>query len=55
MKILLNSVYGCYAINSWRYTDGHKIISSAITLTGQRLIQEAIKFINEKANEELNS
>ena len=55
IKILLNSVYGCYAINSWRYTDGHKIISSAITLTGQRLIMESIKFLNEKANEELNS
>lgn len=54
-KILLNSVYGCYAINSWRYTDGHKIISSAITLTGQRLIQESIKFLNKKANEELES
>jgi DNA polymerase elongation subunit (family B) len=54
-KILLNSVYGCYAINSWRYTDGHKIISSAITLTGQRLIQEAVGFLNKKANEEIDS
>ncbi len=29
-KIKLNDVYGCYAINGWRYTDGHKMISSAI-------------------------
>ncbi len=44
-KIKLNDVYGCYAINGWRYTDGHKIISSAITLTGQRVTQESIKFV----------
>ncbi len=36
-KIKLNDVYGVFAINGWRYTDGHKFISKAITLTGQRL------------------
>jgi DNA polymerase elongation subunit (family B) len=41
-KIKLNDVYGCFAINGWRYTDGHKFISSAITLTGQRVTQESI-------------
>jgi DNA polymerase elongation subunit (family B) len=46
-KILLNSVYGVFAINSWRYTDGRKILSSAITLTGQRMIKETIKQANE--------
>ena len=54
-KILLNSVYGCYAINSWRYTDGHKIISSAITLTGQRVTVEAIKFVNDYINNEIQN
>ena len=54
-KIKLNDVYGCYAINSWRYTDGHKIISSAITLTGQRLIQESIIFVNKWLNTQLQT
>lgn len=54
-KIKLNDVYGCYAINGWRYTDGHKIISSAITLTGQRLLQESIKNMNDYINNELNT
>jgi DNA polymerase elongation subunit (family B) len=54
-KIKLNDVYGCYAINGWRYTDGHKMISKAITLSGQRLIQESIKFCNEWMNKQLNT
>jgi len=54
-KIKLNDVYGCYAINGWRYTDGHKMISSAITLTGHRVTQESIKFINKWMNEQLNT
>ena len=54
-KIKLNDVYGCYAINGWRYTDGHKIISKAITLTGQRVTQESIKFINLWMNEQLGT
>jgi DNA polymerase elongation subunit (family B) len=54
-KILLNSIYGCFALNSWRYTDGHKMISKAITLTGQRLIKETITFLNKEANKELDS
>ena len=55
MKIKLNDVYGCYAINGWRYTDGHKIISSAITLTGQRLLQESIKNMNDYINNEIKN
>jgi DNA polymerase elongation subunit (family B) len=55
MKIKLNDLYGCYAINGWRYTDGHKIISKAITLTGQRVTQESIKFINAWMNDQLNT
>ena len=54
-KIKLNDVYGVFAINGWRYTDGHKFISKAITLTGQRLTQESIKFVNKWMNEELNT
>jgi DNA polymerase elongation subunit (family B) len=54
-KIKLNDVYGCYAINGWRYTDGHKMISSAITLTGQRLTQESIAFVNRWMNKKLNT
>ena len=54
-KIKLNDVYGCYAINGWRYTDGHKMISSAITLTGQRVTQESIKFVNRWMNARLNT
>jgi len=54
-KIKLNDVYGCYAINGWRYTDGHKMLSKAITLTGQRLDQESIKFVNRWMNEQLST
>ena len=53
-KIKLNDVYGVFAINSWRYTDGHKFISKAITLTGQRLLQESIKNMNLYLNKEMN-
>ena len=54
-KIKLNDVYGVFALNSWRYTDGHKMISKAITLTGQRLTQESIKYVNKTLNEKLNT
>jgi DNA polymerase elongation subunit (family B) len=43
LKILLNAVYGGFAINSWRFTDGYKMLSSSITTTGQRFIMETIK------------
>ena len=54
-KIKLNDVYGSYAINGWRYTDGRKILSSAITLSGQRLIKESIKEANNIMEELLES
>jgi DNA polymerase elongation subunit (family B) len=54
-KIKLNDVYGVFALNSWRYTDGHKMISKAITLTGQRLTQESITFCNKIMNERLGT
>lgn len=54
-KILQNALYGTFAINGWRFTDGHKICSSSITNNGQRLTQESIKFINNKFNTEMNT
>ena len=54
-KIKLNDVYGVFAINAWRYTDGHKFISKAITLTGQRLTQDSITFVNEWMNKKLGT
>ena len=54
-KIKLNDVYGVFAKNSWRYTDGHKFISKAITLTGQRLTQESIKFVNRWMNQQMET
>jgi len=54
-KIKLNDVYGVFAQNGWRYTDGHKCISSAITLTGQRVTQESISFVNKWMNEKLGT
>ena len=54
-KIKLNDVYGVFVINSWRYTDGNKFISKAITLTGQRLLQESIKNMNIYLNKELGN
>jgi DNA polymerase elongation subunit (family B) len=52
-KIKLNDVYGVFALNSWRYSDGNLFISKAITLTGQFLVQESISFINKSIAEEL--
>ena len=52
-KIKLNDVYGVFAQNGWRYSDGNLFISKAITLTGQRLIQESICFVNNSIAEEL--
>jgi len=50
-KILLNAVYGAFAINSWRFTDGYKIMSSAITCSGQRMLIESCKYTNEIIDE----
>jgi len=54
-KIKLNDLYGCYAINGWRYSDGNKFISKAITLSGQRLDQDSISFVNKEINQELST
>jgi DNA polymerase elongation subunit (family B) len=52
-KIKLNDVYGVFAQNGWRYSDGNLFISKAITLTGQRLDQESINFVNNEVSTEL--
>jgi len=51
-KILQNAMYGTYAINGWRYTDGNLICSAAITNSGQRLTMSTIDFVNDKINNE---
>lgn len=50
-KILLNAVYGAFAINSWRFTCGFKVLSSAITTTGQRMLIETIRHANNVIDE----
>ena len=55
VKVMLNSIYGCTALNSFRYGDGKRIIAGSITLTGQRIIQESIKYVNEEMNKEIGS
>jgi DNA polymerase elongation subunit (family B) len=48
MKILLNSLYGATALGSFRY--GNVILSEAITLSGQRIIQESALSANRHMN-----
>ena len=51
MKILLNSLYGATALGSFRY--GNVILSEAITLSGQRIIQESALEANREMNKEI--
>ena len=44
IKILLNSLFGATAMNGFRY--GNILIGEAITLSGQRIIQESALHIN---------
>jgi DNA polymerase elongation subunit (family B) len=48
IKILLNSLYGATALKSFRY--GNVILSEAITLSGQRIIQESALSANRHIN-----
>jgi DNA polymerase elongation subunit (family B) len=52
MKILLNSLYGATALGSFRY--GNVYLSEAITLSGQRIIQESALAANVEINKEIN-
>jgi len=54
-KILQNALYGTYAVNGWRYTDGYKICSASITNSGQRLTQESIIYINNLLSQIINN
>ena len=53
IKILMNSLYGAYANNYFRYFDNR--IAEGITLTGQLAIRWAEKFINEELNKMLKT
>ena len=53
MKILLNSLYGATALGSFRY--GNVILSEAITLSGQRIIQESALEANRLMNIEIKA
>jgi DNA polymerase elongation subunit (family B) len=53
MKILLNSLYGATALGSFRY--GNVILSEAITLSGQRIIQESALEANRAMNKEIKA
>ena len=53
MKILLNSLYGATALGSFRY--GNVILSEAITLSGQRIIQESALTANRHINSVMRS
>ena len=53
MKILLNSLYGATALPSFRY--GNVNLSKAITLSGQRIIQESALVANRKMNKEIKN
>ena len=53
MKILLNSLYGATALPSFRY--GNVNLSKAITLSGQRIIQESALIANKKMNKEMKN
>ena len=52
MKILLNSLYGATALKGFRY--GNVYLSEAITLTGQRIIQESALKVNRVLNKVMN-
>jgi len=54
-KILQNALYGTYAINGWRYTDGHKICSASITNSGQRLVKSSIIYADNLIEEYINT
>ena len=51
-KILLNSLYGATSLGSFRY--GNVILSEAITLSGQRIIQESALTANKHMNKVIN-
>jgi len=55
MKILLNSLYGATALNTFRYGMPMSILSEAITLSGWRIIQESALVANRHMNKVLRN
>ena len=53
MKILPNSLYGATALPSFRH--GNVNLSKAITLSGQRIIQESALVANREMNKEIKN
>lgn len=54
-KILQNAMYGTLGVNTWRFADGYKMCSAAITNSGQRLTMGSIDYVNSILNEELGT
>lgn len=54
-KVFNNSIYGCLALPSFRYTDKKKWLSTATTLSGQVIIKNSIRLSNERMNSELGT
>lgn len=52
-KILLNSIYGCMGLASFRYTDGKDIMAEAITVSGRFVITSTADWIDQKINKEI--
>jgi len=50
-KVLLNSVYGCLALASFRYSLPNSLLAESTTLTGQRVITESSRFTNKHLSE----
>lgn len=51
IKILMNSIYGCNTLKSFRW--GNTIIANSITMSGRRIITESAKFGNKIMNQML--
>ena len=51
-KILMNSIYGCNNVSSFRW--GNSIIMNSITMSGRRIITNSSKVINKHMNMVLN-
>jgi DNA polymerase elongation subunit (family B) len=54
-KTFSNSIYGCLALYSFRYTEKNKWLSSVTTMTGQCMIKTSINYVNEDLNKILNT
>ena len=53
IKILMNSIYGCNTLLSFRW--GNTIIANSITMSGRRVIIESAKFANTYLNKVLRN